>query len=272
MTGGVLRFNSDANLGLAGTGITLNGGSVGTTKDTPAATSIGRDLALAGNGGINVALHPLIWSGNISGAGQLIINGSGELELTGTNTYSGGTRLDGGTLRIASDDKLGAAGTGITLRGGALRASETFTSARAVDLAFSVRISPVDAGKALTLSGIVSGPGILTEVGEGTLILSGANTYTGNIQTNGGTLQGNTTNSLRNNIVFDATAATRSPGPSLRSSRRRHLCRQHYGQGQLYQDRRRHADPERHQQLQHRHYSLAGTLKGTSSRSFRATS
>ena len=94
VTGGVLRFNSDANLGLAGTGITLNGGSVGTTKDTPAATSIGRDLALAGNGGINVALHPLIWSGNISGAGQLIINGSGELELTGTNTYSGGTRLD----------------------------------------------------------------------------------------------------------------------------------------------------------------------------------
>ena len=203
VTGGVLRFNSDANLGLAGTGITLNGGSIGTTKDTPAATSIGRNLVLAGNGGINVALHPLTWSGNISGAGQLIINGSGELELTGTNTYSGGTRLNGGTLRIASDDKLDTAGTGITLRGGALRASETFTSARAVDLAFSGAFL-VDAGKALTLSGIVSGPGILTKVGDGTLILTGANTYTGNIQNNGGTLQGNTT-SLRNNIVFDAS-------------------------------------------------------------------
>ena len=54
------------------------------------------------------------------------------------------------------------------------------------------------------MSGIVSGPGILTKVGEGTLILTGANTYTGNIQNNGGTLQGNTT-SLRNNIVFDAS-------------------------------------------------------------------
>ena len=62
------------------------------------------------------------------------INGRGELELTGTNTYGGGTRMDGGSLRVASDDKLGAASTGITLHGGALRASETFTSARAVDL------------------------------------------------------------------------------------------------------------------------------------------
>ncbi|WP_156433482.1 autotransporter-associated beta strand repeat-containing protein, partial [Bradyrhizobium retamae] len=204
VTGGVLRVDSDANLGAAGTGITLNGGSVGTTKDTPAATSIGRNITLAGNGGIDIALHPLTWAGNISGAGQFIKDGNGELELTGTNTYSGGTMLNAGTLRVASDDKLGAAGKGITFHGGALRASETFTSARAVELAFGGAFL-VDAGKTLTLSGIVSGKdtNILTKIGEGTLILTGANTFTGTIQNNGGTVQGNTT-SLRGNIAFDA--------------------------------------------------------------------
>ncbi|MBO4224288.1 autotransporter-associated beta strand repeat-containing protein [Bradyrhizobium neotropicale] len=204
VTGGVLRVNSDANLGAAGTGITLNGGSIGSTKDTPAATSIGRNITLAGNGGIDVALHPLTWSGNISGAGLFRKAGSGELWLTGTNTYSGGTLLFEGTLRVDSDDKLGAAGTRIILRGGALRASETFTSSRAVELAFGGAFL-VDAGKALTLSGIVSGQNtnILTKVGEGTLILTGANTFTGTIQNNGGPVQGNTT-SLLGNIAFDA--------------------------------------------------------------------
>lgn len=205
VTGGVLRVNSDANLGAAGTGITLSGGgAIGSTQETLAATSFARSISVVDKGGIDVAHHPITWSGNISGAGQFIKSGNGELELTGTNTYSGGTLLSRGTLRVASDDKLGAAGKGITFDGGALRASDTFTSARAVELDFGGAFL-VDAGKTLTLSGIVSGrsTNILTKVGEGTLILTGANTFTGTIQNNGGTVQGNTT-SLRGNIAFDA--------------------------------------------------------------------
>lgn len=209
VTGGVLRVDTDANLGAGGTGITLNGGSIGTTKDTPAATSFGRTITLAGNGGIDVALHPVAWSGNIGGTGQFIKSGDGELELTGANTYLGGTEVDRGTLRLSSDDKLGAAGTSINLNGGSLRASETFTSARAVVMNRDGGAILVDVNKVFTLSGIVSstsgwigGPGNLTKVGDGTLVLTGANTYEGNIYVNGGTVQGNTT-SLRNNIFFD---------------------------------------------------------------------
>jgi hypothetical protein len=39
-------------------------------------------------GGVSVALHPLTWAGNISGAGRFVKSGDGELELTGTNTIA----------------------------------------------------------------------------------------------------------------------------------------------------------------------------------------
>ncbi|MEH2513651.1 outer membrane autotransporter protein [Nitrobacteraceae bacterium AZCC 1564] len=205
VTGGVVRFTTDANLGAAGAGITLNGGSVASTDATAANTTIGRNITLAGTGGIGVGLHPLIWSGNISGAGQFIKSGNGELWLQGTNTYSGGTLVQRGTLRIDSDDKLGAAGKGVTLdNNAALRASATFTTSRNVFLTGVGGVFIVDPTQALTLSGIVSGANI-TKIGAGTLILTGANTYAGNIQNNGGTVQGNTT-SLRGNIVFDSNA------------------------------------------------------------------
>jgi autotransporter-associated beta strand protein len=206
VTGGVLRFASDASLGAAGTGITLNGGSVGTTTDTPAASSNGRSITLAGNGGIDVALHPFTWAGNIGGGGAFIKTGDGELELTGSNTYSGGTVVRRGTVRVASDAKLGAAGTAVTLQNnGALRASDTFISNRAFKLISGGGVFLVDPDKTLTLNGVVSGDS-LTKVAAGTLVLGRANTYTGNTNMNGGTVQGKT-GSIRGNIVFDPNAA-----------------------------------------------------------------
>lgn len=206
VTGGVLGINSDANLGAAGTGITLSdGGAIGSTKDTLAATSFGQNITITDRGGINVALHPITWSGDISGVGQLSIKGSGEVELTGTNTYRGGTRLEGGTLRISSDDKLGAAGSSVVFDRGALRASESFTTTRDAEFLRGGAFL-VDANKVLTWNGIVSGAGHLTKVGDGTLVLAGANTYTGDLYNNGGTVQGNAT-SLRGDLRFDPNEA-----------------------------------------------------------------
>ena len=111
-------------------------------------------------------------------------------------------------LQVASDDKLGAAGTDVILQGGGLRATEhlhqraRLPPGQTVGGAFQV-----DAGKTLTLTGsLVGGPGNFTKVDRGTLVLAGTNTYGGNIYNNGGTLQGNTS-SLRGNIVFDTNAS-----------------------------------------------------------------
>ena len=213
VTGGVLRFDAAADMNKWGTNaaLTLNGGSIGNTRNTPAATSINRSITLAGaGGGIDVALHPLIWAGNISGAGKFVKTGDGELELTGTNTYSGGTLIERGSLRVASDDKLGAAGAGITLNNnGALRAAASFSSARNVALTGAGGVFQVDDGMALTLNGVVSGS-VLTKVGAGTLVLNAGNTYTGSNFVNGGAFQGNT-NSLRGGIIFDSNMGNPIP-------------------------------------------------------------
>ena len=213
VTGGVLRFDAAADMNKWGTNaaLTLNGGSIGNTRNTPAATSINRSITLAGaGGGIDVALHPLIWAGNISGAGKFVKTGDGELELTGTNTYSGGTLIERGSLRVASDDKLGAAGAGITLNNnGALRAAASFSSARNVALTGAGGAFQVDDGMTMTLNGVVSG-NVLTKVGAGTLVLNAANTYTGSNFVNGGALQGNT-NSLRGGIIFDSNMGNPIP-------------------------------------------------------------
>jgi autotransporter-associated beta strand protein len=206
VTAGMLQFTNDASFGSAGTAITLsNSGAVGSTFNTPAAFAMTRNIVLAGGGGgINVALHPLTWSGNISGTGTFYKTGPGELELTGSNSYSGGTVLQQGTLRVASDDNLGATGAPVTLDNGSLRASETFASTRDISVRRGGTFQ-VDAGKMLTLNGVVSGAGNVTKVGEGTLNLTGANTYTFNLFHNGGVVQGNSQN-LRGNIIFDSNA------------------------------------------------------------------
>ena len=41
-------------------------------------------------------------SGNMNGAGAVAVSGSGRLVLAGTNTYTGGTTVSGGTLDFAT--------------------------------------------------------------------------------------------------------------------------------------------------------------------------
>ncbi|MBV8193670.1 MAG: autotransporter domain-containing protein [Alphaproteobacteria bacterium] len=211
VSGGNLLFSTDANLGAAGTGITLNNGIIGTTKDAVAALSINRPITLTGGGEITVALNPLTWSGNISGDGHLTKAGAGVLTLTGTNTYTGGTMVAFGTLQVASDDKLGAAGTGVTLvNNGGLWATSSFTSNRPFALANPGGTFQVSDGQTLTLTGSIAG-GTLGLVGTGTLVLAGTSTYSG-INNFGGTVQGNT-ETLRGNIFFDTNAGN----PNARS-------------------------------------------------------
>ena len=45
-------------------------------------------------------------SGVISGSGNLLKDGSGELILSGTNTYVGPTTLSAGSIRISADSGL----------------------------------------------------------------------------------------------------------------------------------------------------------------------
>ena len=48
------------------------------------------------------------WKNDIAGGGKLTLKGSGKLALVGTNSWMGGTQIDGGTLEAASPAALGA--------------------------------------------------------------------------------------------------------------------------------------------------------------------
>ncbi|WP_309085982.1 autotransporter-associated beta strand repeat-containing protein [Chelativorans sp.] len=122
----------------------------------------------------------------LSGATQLVKTDLGTLVLSGTNTYTGGTAINGGTVEIFADANLGAAGGALSLNGGTLRNNLAVTSSRAVTLnAGGGTFETLDT---LTLNGAVGGTGVLTKTGAGTLVLSGANTYQGGTIINAGTV------------------------------------------------------------------------------------
>ncbi len=108
-----------------------------------------------------------IFSGAISGNGSLVQAGTDTLFLTGTNTYSGGTTIESGTLQIGRYGTAGSILGDVTNNG---------------SLIFS-------RGDDTNFAGVVSGTGMLVKTGEGKLTLTGAHTYTGGTGIAGGTLE-----------------------------------------------------------------------------------
>ena len=121
----------------------------------------------------------------LTGTAQLVKSDLGTLILSGANSYTGGTAINGGVLQISADDNLGTGG--LTFNGGTLRTTLDMETDRAIDLAGNGALL-TDAGTTLGLTGVVSGAGGLIKNGAGVLVLSGANTYEGGAAVNAGSL------------------------------------------------------------------------------------
>jgi autotransporter-associated beta strand protein len=141
-------------------------------------------------GAMNVATGAVTASGVISNeglnAGMLKKTGAGRLVLSAANTYSGGTTVEAGTLQISTMENLGSGA--VMLNGGTLAVTETIATSRAMSVGVANGTLDVASGKALTVSGEVSGSGALNKTSAGSLILSGTNTHTGTVGVNQGTL------------------------------------------------------------------------------------
>jgi autotransporter-associated beta strand protein len=85
------------------------------------------------------------YSGQISGGGSLAKTGTGTLILSGSDTYSGGTRVDAGTLIATGNNSLPAGGSLTVGAGGTLIFDSSQTSAPAST------ISPVPEPRTLVL-------------------------------------------------------------------------------------------------------------------------
>ncbi len=121
------------------------------------------------------------WRNDISGSGALIKNGTGNLILTGNNTYSGGTLINGGTL------------TGH---------AQAFGSGTITDNATLV----VDQSTNDTLANTLTGNGALIKRGVGSLNLTGNSSLSGATTVQAGRLAVN--GNLGNSIVSVQQGAT----------------------------------------------------------------
>ncbi|RFP03204.1 hypothetical protein BGC30_09550, partial [Novacetimonas hansenii] len=139
----------------------------------------------------------------VSGTGALVIDSTGNMTLSGVNSYTGGTTLAGGALTVASASALSTGALnmaqGTTLNFGA----DGLVLSNALVLNGDPTVN-VASGQG-TLSGTLSdgtSPGDLVKVGAGTLILSGDSTYSGGTEIADGTLE--VDGSIVSPVVADA--------------------------------------------------------------------
>lgn len=122
----------------------------------------------------------------VAGDTTLVKDDLGTLVLNGANTYTGGTRIDGGVLQIAADENLGDAAGALALDGGTLRNTAAIDTTRGISLDDEGGAFETDAD--LVLAGVIDGVGSLTKTGAGTLTLGGTNTYSGGTVIDEGTV------------------------------------------------------------------------------------
>jgi len=182
-------------------GYTVSGGTI--TLSPPSGT---QSFIEVGDGSADDAGITATIASELAGSAELVKGGGGTLILSSNNSYTGGTEIDAGVLKISSDQNLGDASGALTFDGGALEATASFTSARNITLDSGGGILAADSGVNLTLNGGIDGAGGLTKTGTGQVTLAVASTYDGATTVDAGTLAAGGMNVFNSNSVFTTNA------------------------------------------------------------------
>ncbi|MIM08482.1 AIDA autotransporter-like protein ShdA, partial [Salmonella enterica subsp. enterica] len=216
-------------------GTTINDGTlVATSVEALGSGDVTNDAVLALNTGGDFA-------NNIGGTGSVVKSGDETLTLSGTNSYTGGTTISGGTLVATNVEALGTgdvtnnatlelntggdftnniSGNGQVVKSGddtlTFSGSNTYTGGTTINDGTLVATSVEalgsgdvtnDAVLALNTGGDfannIGGTGSVVKSGDETLTLSGSNTYTGSTLISSGTLVANDVNALGTGDVTD---------------------------------------------------------------------
>ncbi len=135
----------------------------------------------------------------IAGTGSFTQLGTGTTTLSVANSYSGGTTVTAGTLKMSGSGTLGSTSGTLTVNGGTLDLNSTSQTVGALNgtagaintSTGSSTLTVGNGGGTGSYAGTIangSGTVALTKTGAGTETLTGANTYTGATNANGGSL------------------------------------------------------------------------------------
>jgi autotransporter-associated beta strand protein len=203
------RIAIGANTALGTGALALAGGTLQTTANMSFANTI--NVTGAGSS-IDTGATTLTLTGALGGGNSFSKTGSGTLvfgSTLDTSGHSNGMTLAGGTLSLQGSL---AAGFGtITTTGSVIDYASGITSAAAIDVNSSTTQLQVLTGTA-TQSGVISETGgarPLEKIGAGTLVLSGANSYSGGTTISAGVLN------MRSDTALGSGAVTVASGAAL---------------------------------------------------------
>ncbi|MEQ1861915.1 MAG: autotransporter-associated beta strand repeat-containing protein, partial [Chthoniobacteraceae bacterium] len=185
ITGNPVLFRQEAVLAPVVNLSATNG--TGLTYDVSAPITLETGITFQGNG-----TATFIFSGIIDGPGGLTKTGTSKLILTGENSYLGTTTINAGILQIGNDDATGSLPAGDVINNATLRIDRTGT---------------------VLVPNNISGTGGLTinnPSSAHTVVLSGANSFTGNVAINSGSVRIRAANNLgagTKNITTQSTTA-----------------------------------------------------------------
>lgn len=196
--GGVVTVTDQLRIWSAASSLTIAGGSVSAARlNTPTQAAglltltdpAGGYALTVGAGGFDSDVNL-----RLAGTGTLRKVGAGVLALRNENSTGGRIRLEGGSiflgaplafsplvLEFVANDALDLNGVGAPRLGGLAGSGSLNLN--------NVALTVGEAGTNETYSGVLSGAGSLTKVGSGRLTLSGANTLSGGVRVEAGSLE-----------------------------------------------------------------------------------